>query len=91
MTVNEWVEEAAAQRSDELREEYGTDNDLQDAIEELINSLEGDVKARVSELINRMEQNRLQDNTNIYRGAFRDGLRYAFEVVGRFPGYETEN
>ena len=84
MTVNEWIEEAAGQRSDEIREMFGTDDDLQDAIEDLINSLEGDVKKRVSELIDRMEQNRLQDNTNIYRGAFRDGLRYAFEVVGGF-------
>ncbi len=82
MKVYEWLEEAAAQRSDEIRAEYGTDDDLQDEIETILKSLDGDDKERVQRLIDRMESMRLQDNTNIYRGGFRDGVRYIVSVMG---------
>ena len=83
MKANEWIEQAAAQRSDEIRQEYGTDDDLQDEIEEVLGALSGDTKEQVSELIDRMERARLDENVKIYRGAFRDGLKYAFEVLGK--------
>lgn len=86
MKVDEWIEQAAGQRSDEIREECGTDADLQDAVEELLDSLEGEVKEKVERLVNRMENMRLQDNTNIYRMAFRDGVRYIVSVMGKFSG-----
>lgn len=90
MRVDEWIEEAAAQRSDEIRAEYGTDDDLQDEIEIVLRTLDGDVKERVQRLIDRMESMRLQDNTNIYRGGFRDGVRYIVSVMGKFPIEDIE-
>ncbi len=83
--IEELIYEIAAERSDRIRVEYGYDEDLQDAIEDVLASLDGDVKERVRALIDRMESARLDDNVKIYRGAFRDGLKYAFEIAGRFP------
>ena len=83
MRIDEWIEQAAGQRSDEIREACGTDDGLQDEIERVLGSLEGDIKERVQGLIDRIESMRLQDNTNIYRMAFRDGVRYIVSVVGK--------
>lgn len=79
--MEEWVYQAAADRADEIREEFGYNEDLQDLIEETLRSLDGDVKERVSALIERMESERLDDYVKIYRGGWRDGLRYAFELI----------
>ena len=83
MKVEDWIEQAASQRSDEIRVEYGYDEDLQDEIEDVRDSLTGDVKERVGALIDRMERARLDENTKIYRGAFRDGVRYGFSVIAK--------
>ena len=81
MKVEDWIEQAVLQRSDELRVEYGYDEDLQDEIEEVLDSLTGDVKVRVGALIDRMERARFDENMKIYRGAFRDGIRYLVSVM----------
>lgn len=81
MKIDDLIYEVAAQRADEIRAEFGYDEDLQDEIEMVLDSLSGDVKKRVGELIDRMECARLDENTKIYRGAFRDGLRYGFFVI----------
>ena len=79
--MEEWVYQIAAERADEIRAEFGYDEDLQDLIEETIRSLDGDVKERVSVLIDRMESARLEDYVTIYRGAFRDGLKYGISIL----------
>lgn len=83
MKIDDLIYEVAAQRSDEIRTEFGYDEDLQDEIEEVLGSLSGDVKERVSLLIDRMERARLDENVKIYRGAFRDGVRYGVKLMGR--------
>lgn len=83
MKVEDWIEQAVLQRSDELRVEYGYDEDLQDEIEALLDSLSGELKDRVGALIYRMERARFDENMKIYRGAFRDGLRYLIGVIGK--------
>ena len=79
--MEEYVYEIAAERADEIRAEFGYDEDLQDLIEETLRSLNKDVKERISILIDRMENARLEDYVTVYRGAFRDGLRYGIEVL----------
>ena len=79
--MEDWVYQIAAERADEIRTEFGYDEDLQDMIEETLRSLDSDVKEKVSALIDRMESARLDDYVTVYRGAFRDGLRYGISVV----------
>lgn len=88
--MEEWVYQIAAERADEIRSEFGYDEDLQDLIEEMIRSLDGDVKERVSALINRMERTRLDDYVTVYRGAFRDGLKYGISVVADMHSLKTQ-
>jgi len=81
MKVEDWINQAISQRTDEILEEYGTDDDLQEEIEDVLDGLEGLVQTRLSELIDRMERSRFRDNINIYRGGFRDGIRYIDDII----------
>lgn len=84
MTVDDWIQQAVGQRADEIRQECGMDDDLQDDVEEMLDSLDLETKEQFQELIDRMERNRMKDNANVYRYGFRDGLRYAFQIIGGF-------
>lgn len=81
MKVEDWINQAISQRTDEILEEFGSDDDLQEEIEDVLEGLEGQVQAQVSELIDRMERSRFRDNINIYRGGFRDGIRYIDDII----------
>lgn len=79
--MEDWVYQIAAERADEIRTEFGYDEDLQDMIEETLRALDGKTREIVKAMVDRMESERLDDYVKVYRGAFRDGLRYAFELV----------
>ena len=79
--MEDWVYQIAAERADEIRTEFGYDEDLQDMIEETLSALDGKTREIVKAMVDRMESERLDDYVKVYRGAFRDGLRYAFELV----------
>jgi hypothetical protein len=79
--IEELVYEIASERADEIRAEMGYDEDLHDLIEDTLRALDGKTREIVKAMVDRMESERLDDYVKVYRGAFRDGLRYAFELV----------
>ena len=90
-STEEWVYQAVAQRADEIREKFGYDEDLNDYIDEFLRSLEPEMKKNVDALITRILQSQFDDFVSIYRGAFRDGLRYGVMVLKGEVNWNDEN
>ena len=90
-STEEWVYQAVAQRADEIREKFGYDEDLNDYIDEFLKSLEPEMKKNVDALVTRILQSQFDDFVSIYRGAFRDGLRYGIMVLKGEVNWNDEN
>ena len=90
-STEEWVYQAVAQRADEIREMFGYDEDLNDYIDEFLKSLEPEMKKNVDALVTRILQSQFDDFVSIYRGAFRDGLRYGIMVLKGEVNWNDEN
>ena len=90
-STEEWVYQAVAQRADEIREKFGYDEDLNDYIDEFLRSLEPEMKKNVDALVTRILQSQFDDFVSIYRGAFRDGLRYGVMVLKGEVNWNDEN
>ncbi len=81
MKVEDWLYEAVAQRAGEILEEMGYDEDLHDDGEKMLLLLDDEARNIVRPMLDRMECSQFDDQVTIYRGAFRDGLRYGFSVM----------
>ena len=90
-STEEWVYQAVAQRADEIREMFGYDEDLNDYIDDFLRSLEPEMKKNVDALVTRILQSQFDDFVSIYRGAFRDGLRYGVMVLKGEVNWNDEN
>ena len=90
-STEEWVYQAVAQRADEIREKFGYDEDLNNYIDEFLKSLEPEMKKNVDALVTRILQSQFDDFVSIYRGAFRDGLRYGIMVLKGEVNWNDEN
>ena len=90
-STEEWVYQAVAQRADEIREKFGYDEDLNDYIDDFLRSLEPEMKKNVDALVTRILQSQFDDFVTIYRGAFRDGLRYGVMVLKGEVEWNDEN
>ena len=90
-STEEWVYQAVAQRADEIREKFRYDEDLNDYIDEFLKSLEPEMKKNVDALVTRILQSQFDDFVSIYRGAFRDGLRYGIMVLKGEVNWNDEN
>ena len=90
-STEEWVYQAVAQRADEIREKFGYDEDLNDYIDDFLRSLEPEMKKNVDALVTRILQSQFDDFVSIYRGAFRDGLRYGVMVLKGEVNWNDEN
>ena len=90
-STEEWVYQAVAQRADEIREKFGYDEDLNDYIDEFLKSLEPEMIKNVDALVTRILQSQFDDFVSIYRGAFRDGLRYGVMVLNGEVNWNDEN
>ena len=90
-STEEWVYQAVAQRADEIREKFGYDEDLNDYIDGFLRSLEPEMKKNVDALVTRILQAQFDDFVSIYRGAFRDGLRYGVMVLKGEANWNDEN
>ena len=80
MRNEEWVYQAVAERADEIRAEFGYNEELNEDIDSVLNSLEQETKKVVDGLVDRVIRSYLDDIVSVYRGAFRDGLRYGVLV-----------
>ena len=90
-STEEWVYQAVAQRADEIREKFGYDEELNDYIDDFLRSLEPEMKKNVDYLVTRILQSQFDDFVSIYRGAFRDGLRYGVMVLKGEVNWNDEN
>lgn len=81
MTKEECLYEYIARRSDEILEENGFDRDLSKMEDEVIWSLPPEIRSKVEPLVDRIMRAKFDDCVTVYRGAFRDGMRYAIDLI----------
>lgn len=81
MESEDFLYQAYLARIDEIRKEYGYNEELPDDIDALLWSLKSPVKEKVEDTITLIIRSYYEDFVNVYRGAFRDGLQYGIHTM----------
>ena len=79
--MEELLYELVSERAGEILREFGYDTGLSETHDEIKKLLEPEIAEKVDAVLTRTLQSKFDDLVSVYRGGFRDGLRYGIEIM----------
>ena len=73
--------ELISERAGEILKEFGYDTEVSVLHDQLRKKLEPEIAEKVDAVLTRTLQSKFDDLVSVYRGGFRDGLRYGIEIM----------